>query len=108
MQLYLQLFAVGLMSYLHYLCLLSYSEWCPTHIDYMSNMASVLLKAQGFTPGFLLVCVANLYSFRCCFFCFVCFRPVPSVPCVVSFLGLSILHCTFSFSNVYSISHSGV
>ena len=42
MQLYLQLFAGGLMSYLHYLCLLSYSEWCPTHIDYMSNMAGVL------------------------------------------------------------------
>ena len=90
------------------------SQWCPTHIDYMSNMTHVLLeagttcpsRADGFTTSYWwgTCCSSFQYSVLC--FCFVCFRLFSCVPNVISFSGLSILHSPFGFfSNVY-LSHT--
>jgi hypothetical protein len=41
--------------------------------------------------------VAHLFSFRCCFFVFVCLRPVSCVPNIASVSGLFILDWPFGF-----------
>jgi len=75
------------------------------HINYMSNMVSVLWEAGAawpsrapeFTPVFGKARIADLFSFLCCVLVFGCLRHVPCVPNVASFSGLFILACFFGF-----------
>ena len=75
------------------------------HINYMSNMASVLWeagvacpsRAPEFTPVFGKARIAHLFSFLCCVFVFVGLRHVLCLPNVASFSGLSIHDCLFGF-----------
>jgi len=64
-------------------------QWCPTRLNYMSNMARVSYetdivypsRAHVFTSVFGGVRVANRFSFMCCVLCFVCFRLVSCAQC---------------------------
>ena len=92
----------------HILYIFASVLWCPTCLDYASNMAGVLLEAgtayhsrahavhpRVFVGSVLLIFLVSSLMFLC----FVCLRPVSFVPNVLSLL--SILDCSSIFSNVY-------
>ena len=49
------------------------------------------------------VCIAHLFSFLCCDFCFVCLRPVSCVPLLPVSLDCPFLIASSVFSNIYFI-----
>jgi hypothetical protein len=100
--LYLQLFVGGLRSYLRYLCLLAYSGvqhiltiWVTWWLSYKRQELFALREHIGSPLVVDGVCVAHLFSFLCCVFCFVCLCPLSCVPNIVSLSGLFILDYHF-------------
>ena len=82
------------------------SKFAASQKKMVSYKMQELHKHLGSPPVLSGVHVADLFSFLCCVFCFVCLHPVSCVPNVASFSGLSILDCLIGFSNVYSYSHT--
>ena len=88
-----------------------YVQWCPTSLDYMSEMADILDVAGTTYPSRLSGFITGVW-WGCSYFwfsvlCFVFRRPLSCVPNVASFFFF--LHCSFLivplvFSNVYLLT----
>ena len=99
---FIQWFVGGLRSYLRYLCLLAYSGvqhiltiWVTWWLSYKRQELFALREHIGSPLVVDGVCVAHLFSFLCCVFCFVCLCPLSCVPNIVSLSGLFILDYHF-------------
>jgi hypothetical protein len=89
----------------------AYVKWCPTHTDYMSNMAIVLWEERTAFPSRMPGFASGFWWGSCCssfvVFCVVFFVLFVFVLCLVCPMLQVSLDCPFSiapslFSNVYS------
>ena len=105
------LFVGGLMSYLHYLCLLVYSGvqhvlCCVFLLPLSSSCVLCMMASNTYCIVFLglfvfVLCLVydGIQHVLYCVSWFICFRLMSCVPNIASFSGLPILDCPFGSSN---------